>query len=356
MEQKRDNSTSRGSEVQQTSSMMDEDAIKETKLHYRCKVIVMFFADILSVIVSYYFALWMRFDMHFSSIPLEYMRNVTKTLPFLVATTVVVYVLFHLYNSIWRYASITEAFRIVSAYLVIGILTLVERGIFFRIGWNIPRSVSFIAFIMSLFFCALFRFGYRMVRYLAQRRNSVHGDEEQKKNVMIVGAGQAARELINDLRLGRHTDYNVRVFVDDNPTKKGRFLEGIRIEGNRYDIPELVRKYDIDLIVFAIPSARNEDRVNILNICKDTGCQMKIIPGLFQIVNGEVNVSKLRDVQIEDLLGREEVKINLDEIKASIEGKIIMVTGGGGSIGSELCRQIASANPKQLIIFDIYEK
>ena len=165
----------------------------------------------------------------------------------------------------------------------------------------------------------------------------------------------AAKELINDFRLGGHSNYQICTIVDDNPTKLGRYLEGHCIEGNRYDIPELARKYEIDIIIVAIPSASNEDRISILNICQETGCKLQIVPGIYQIVNGDVQVSRLRDVQIEDLLGRDEVKINLTEIKKTIEGKVVMVTGGGGSIGSELCRQIASANPKQLIIFDIYE-
>ena len=202
--------------------------------------------------------------------------------------------------------------------------------------------------------CAVIRFGYRLVRYVGVNRR-IQQPGEDKKRVLIVGAGQAAKELINDLRLGGHENYQICTIVDDNPMKIGRYLEGHYIEGDRYKIPELVQKYDIDIIILAIPSASNDDRISILNICKETGCRLKIVPGIYQIVNGDVQVSKLRDVQIEDLLGRDEVKINLAEIKKTIEGKVVMVTGGGGSIGSELCRQIASANPKQLIIFDIYE-
>lgn len=320
---------------------------------YRKRLVTVVFADLFSIVFSYFLALWIRFDFTFNEIPGEYVRHLLVILPFIILTYFLVYHFNRLYQSIWRYASIDEAYHIVVAFLILGVLGIIEHEIFFHMGYGIPRSVSLIGYVFTLFFCGITRFGYRMVRYLLQMRR--RDANEEGKNVLVVGAGQAAKELINDLRLGQHYDYHVMAFVDDNPTKKGRFLEGIRIEGNRYDIPELVEKYDINLIIFAIPSAKNEDRVDILNICKDTGCQLKMIPGIFDIVNGRVNVSKMRDVRIEDLLGRDEVKINLEEIKKAISGKVVMVTGGGGSIGSELCRQIASAHPKQLIIFDIYE-
>lgn len=321
---------------------------------YRLRVTVVLFMDILCIALSYFLSLLIRFDMHFSNVPVEYVRSTIWGLPWIIISYLIVYRIFNLYKSIWRYASINEAYHIVLAYVTLAVVTVAECIAFIRLEHRIPVGVMLIAYVLSLISCLVIRFGYRMVRYLAQKRVRRRGGDGQI-NVLMVGAGQAAKELINDFRLGHHLDYRVRVFVDDNPTKKGRYLEGICIEGNRYDIPYLVKKYDIRLIIFAIPSADSRDRADILNICKDTGCQLKIIPGLYQIVNGDVNVSHLRDVQIEDLLGRDEIKINLEKIKKTIEGKIVMVTGGGGSIGSELCRQVASAHPKQLIIFDIYE-
>ena len=321
---------------------------------YKLRVRLVFAADILATFIAYFFSLWLRFDFHFSQIPPTYLRHLAILFPFLCATTLIVYQTCHLYQSIWRYASIAEAYHVITAYLILAGLLLLEHIISWEIGMEVPRSVAVMGYIISLLFCVAIRFGYRMLRFILAKRRTGHSDEN-KKRVMIVGAGQAAKELINDFRIGGHEDYQICTIVDDNPTKLGRYLEGHCIEGNRHSIPELVKKYQIDMIIFAIPSAKSDDRVSILNICQETGCKLKIIPGIYQIVNGDVQVSKLRDVQIADLLGREEVKINLSEIKKNIQGKIVMVTGGGGSIGSELCRQIASANPKQLIIFDIYE-
>lgn len=334
---------------------MDQPPESSTeRRQYKRRVTVVVFADIVCIAVAYFLALWARFDFLFDNVPREYALNTLITLPFVMATTLAVYIACHLYQSIWRYASITEAYHIAIAYVIIAGLLLVEQRVFMALGVSLPLGVGFIGYGLSLVSCCIIRFGYRLVRFAVQRRERVR-PSEGRQNVLIVGAGQAARELINDFRLGNHLEYHVVALVDDNPTKRGRFLEGIRIEGNRYDIPDLVKKYDVDLIIYAIPSAPSEQRVQILNICKETGCKLKTVPGLFQLVNDEVHVSKLRDVQIEDLLGRDEVKLDLDEIRASIEGKVVMVTGGGGSIGSELCRQIASAHPRQLIIFDMYE-
>lgn len=337
-----------------TDDALAAEELKRGIRQYRVRVTMVLFADIVAVALSYLAALWIRYDFHFMKVPYATLRSVMIALPFIIAAIIIIYRIFHLYQSIWRYASITEAYYIVLSYVVLIPVLLIENLIFIRTGLRLPRSVIVIGYLISLFGCVAIRFGYRMARFVAEHRRDLSGERNENR-VMVVGAGQAARELLNDFRFGRYAGYKVEVIVDDNPTKKGRYLEGIRIEGNRDDIPELVRKHNINLIIFAIPSAPNKDRVEILNICKETGCQLKILPGIYQIVNGDVHVSKLRDVQIEDLLGRDEVKINLKEIKASIEGKVVMVTGGGGSIGSELCRQIASAHPKQLIIFDIYE-
>ena len=342
--------TSTGDEKEgiEDGSQLREDS------RYKMRVKLVFAADIIATFIAYFFSMWLRFDFQFSQIPKNYLLHLLILFPIICATTLIVYRACHLYQSIWRYASISEAYHIIIAYLILAAALLIENLISWPVGIEIPRSVAVMGYIISLLFCVAIRFGYRMIRYVAMKRRNERPDDS-KKRVMIVGAGQAAKELINDFRLGGHSNYQICTIVDDNPTKLGRYLEGHCIEGNRFNIPELVRKYRIDIIIVAIPSASNEDRISILNICQETGCKLQIVPGIYQIVNGDVQVSKLRDVQIEDLLGRDEVKINLTEIKKTIEGKVVMVTGGGGSIGSELCRQIASANPKQLIIFDIYE-
>ena len=172
---------------------------------------------------------------------------------------------------------------------------------------------------------------------------------------MVIGAGKAGQALIKEMKISSHLNTKVCCVIDDNPNKKGRLLEGVPIVGNRYDIVDKVKEYEITRIVYAIPATTGKNRKDILNLCKDTGCRMQTVPGTYQILNGEVSVTKLRDVEITDLLGRAQVRVNNAEILEALQGRVVMVTGGGGSIGSELCRQIAKSDPKMLIIFDIYE-
>ena len=225
--------------------------------------------------------------------------------------------------------------------------------IFLTLG-KVPRSTYLIGYFLSFCFCAAIRFGYRLLLYSRGKRAGVVHNKNAEK-VLIIGAGQAAKEIISDIRNSHLDEYDICAIVDDNPLKKERYMEGIRIGGNRYDIPEMVKEHGIDKIIFAIPTASPDDRREILDICKETGCKIQTLPGIYQLVNEEVTVSRLRDVDITDLLGREEIKVKLDEITDYIKGKVIMVTGGGGSIGSELCRQIVKYGPEKLIIFDIYE-
>ncbi|WP_026527936.1 polysaccharide biosynthesis protein [Butyrivibrio sp. VCD2006] len=323
---------------------------KNTKRYY-ARVLLILMADILSVVISYVTALLVRFDFKYREIPGLYKGNILYLLPLAVVITVAVYYIFRLYHSIWRFASLAEVYRTMLAYFVLAVvmfaLNRVDR-------FNIPRSCLFIAIILNVILCLGIRFSYRVVKGSNGRFFDIGVAADVKRdNVMVIGAGNAARELLTDLKLVK--TYKVRVLVDDNETTWGRYLQGVKIGGGRNDIPKLCEKYEIDRIIYAIPSAPVEDRREILNICKDTGCKLQTVPGLLQIVSGEVSVSKLRDVNIEDLLERDEVKVNNSEIFSYIKDKVVMVTGGGGSIGSELCRQIAAAEPKQLIIFDIYE-
>ncbi len=304
--------------------------------------------DAVSIALAYFLALFARFDFSLGNVPNEYLVATLRFAPIAIVISIIVYYIARLYHSIWRYASVSEIYRIVISYIILGAIFLGLEQIHYL---RIPRGVLFISYILSFVACVVIRFAYRILRSLII--NSSISVDAPPKNLMVIGGGSGGRELIKDLK-GKK-DYKVRVVVDDNPTTWGRYLEGIRIGGGRDSIGELAKKYSIDTIIFAIPSASAKDRKDILNICKDTGCSLQTIPALSQIVSGEVNVTKLRDVSIDDLLGRDEIKVNNDEILRSIRGKVIMVTGGGGSIGSELCRQIAAAGPKQLIIFDIYE-
>lgn len=315
------------------------------------KMMLLVFADIMIVLVSYFMALMLRFDFVFSSIPQEYLICYMWSMPFWVISTVVVFYLCKLYHSIWRLASVAELQMSLTAYMILAIVYSI--GMLFM-HMKMPRSYYFIGFVLSFCMTTGIRFSYRLLRFYANSCADF-GDNKKHDRVMIIGAGSAGQALIKEMINSNKIHTQVVCIIDDNPDKNGRVLEGIPIVGNRYTIPEMVRKYEVNRIIYAIPTVHGEDRKEILNICKDTGCRLQTVPGVYQLVNGEVSVSKLRNVEITDLLGRAQVQVNMDEIFSSIKGKTLLVTGGGGSIGSELCRQIAAAGPKQLIIFDMYE-
>lgn len=313
------------------------------------KAMLIAFMDVLIVLSSYLLALLMRFDFIFSKIPQEYLAGYLWSMPFWIASTIVVFYVFRLYHSVWRLASISELQMCMSAHAVL--IIVYGCGILFM-HLRMPRSYYFMGYILCFLLTTGLRFSYRMIRYYAGQKEQ--GD--QLDRIMVIGGGTAGQTLIRELINNRKMNVKICCVIDDNPNKLGRVLEGIPIVGNRYKILEMVKKYKINRIIYAIPATTGKNRKDILNICKEAkGCKLQTIPGIYQLVNGEVSVSRLRDVGISDLLGRAQVKVNNSEILASIEGKVVMVTGGGGSIGSELCRQIATANPKQLIIFDIYE-
>ena len=312
---------------------------------------VLAFLDILVVLTSYLAALMLRFDMIFSKIPQQYIEGYIWSMPFWIAATIVVFYGCRLYHSVWRLASVAEFRMITTAYLILA-LVYCAGGIF--MGLRMPRSYYFMGYIISFCLTTGIRFSYRVMRFYASRQKMEHASGKQDR-VMIIGAGRAGQTLIKELINTDQMNVRVCCVIDDNPSKKGRYLEGVPIVGNRYDIVDMVDKYQINRIIYAIPATTGKNRKDILNLCKETRCKMQTVPGVYQLVNGEVSISTLRDVEITDLLGRAQVKVNNNEIFAAIKDKIVLVTGGGGSIGSELCRQIAAAQPKQLIIFDIYE-
>lgn len=314
------------------------------------KAFVLLFFDVISIMASYMAALLLRFDLIFSNIPRGYLTGYIWSMPYWVIISIVVFYGMRLYHSIWMFAGIDEAKRIVQSYMIL----LVFYGVgIFTMDLRMPRSYFLVGYVFSIMCTVGLRFGYRLLRsYLRSTRSSV---EAATDRVMIIGAGQAGKTLILEMQNSRHIKTKVCCVIDDNPNKKGRLLEGVPIVGNRYDIEEMVQEYGITRIVYAIPAASADDRKAILNICKQTGCKMQTVPGIYQLLNEEVSVSRLRDVEITDLLGRAQVKVNNSEILQTLSDKVILVTGGGGSIGSELCRQIAASSPKMLIIFDIYE-
>lgn len=315
------------------------------------KAFVLIFMDVVIILGSYFAALLLRFDFTFSVIPREYLYGYLWSMPFWVISTVVVFYGCRLYHSIWQFASVAELQMILKAYIIL--LVVYFAGSWF-IELHMPKSYFIMGYIISFCLTTGMRFSYRMLRFYINRTQSIHANPAEDR-IMIIGAGDAGRILLKEMRSSQKLHCKVCCVIDDNLNKRGRMIEGVEIVGDRHDIVHMARKYGITRIVYAIPSSTGEERKEILNICKETGCKLQTIPGVYQLVNDEVSVSKLRDVEITDLLGREQVTVNNDEIFDAIEGKVVLVTGGGGSIGSELCRQIAKAHPKQLIIFDIYE-
>lgn len=316
--------------------------------HWKLIAIYMIIYDTLVINGAYFFGLWMRFDFRFSQIPDDYLEAFYRFIPIYTLFTLVAFFALKLYNSIWRFISINELNRIIVASVVTTIFHAVGITVLYK---RMPASYYVVGAILQFMFVLGIRFSYRF--YLAQARRRASGNVTN--NVMVIGAGAAGQVMLRELINSREGKYRPKCIIDDNSNKWGRFVEGIPVVGGRDDILESVKKYKIDSIFFVIPSASVEQKRDILNICKETDCELKQLPGIYQLVNGEVGVSKMRNVAVEDLLGRDSIKVNMDEIFSQLRGKTILVTGGGGSIGSELCRQIAQHSPRMLIIFDIYE-
>ena len=304
--------------------------------------------DMILIIISSFSALFFRFDFKWSTIPLHYIESVASYIPINIVTTIMIFALFRLYNSLWKYASIDELVNIVFAVIISGVCQLI--GMHFILHIHVPRSYYPLSLIFLLVFTILSRFLYRYLRHLSRIRY-----KQSQCRIMIIGAGEAGSAIIREINTSDYVNGTVVCAIDDNKDKLGSYIHGIKVVGDRSKIIEEVAKKRITDIFIAIPSAPRKDIKEIIDICRQTNCNLKILPGMYQLINEEVRVSRLRNVEIEDLLGREPVNINLAEISNYVCGKVVMVTGGGGSIGSELCRQIAKSNPKQLIILDIYE-
>lgn len=311
---------------------------------------VMFF-DVLIINAAFLIAFLLRFEFRWSMIPQEY---IDKWLNYALINSVLSLLIFHLfrmYNIIWRFIGVNESLK---ACIAITLAAVANIGLSVITGNRLPVSVYIIAYGITLLGLLGMRIGFRLYVMIGIRNHEIV-DDMPKKNVMVIGAGEAGRMLIKDIQVTNKVNMEVKCVIDDNVNVKGKYIEGVPIVGGRDHILSCVDKYVIDTILIAIPSASSSSRRDILEICKLTKCELKILPGMYQLVSGALSVSNLRNVNIEDLLGREQIKVNIDEIMGYVSGKIVMVTGGGGSIGSELCRQIAGHNPKQLIILDIYE-
>ena len=317
--------------------------------HWQLVTAFLILYDLLAVGASYFLALWIRFDCRFQKIPKEFLVPYYRSILFYAVFCIVVFWILRLYKSIWRFASYSELIRVMAATGITMTVHIVGMTAFVT---RMPVSYYFFGTIIQFGLTLGIRFVYRFILLL--RAQSVRTAAEQKR-VMLIGAGAAGRMIFRDIKSARETSEKVCCFIDDNPNKWGRYIDGVPVEGGREDILKACEKYDIEKIYVAIPSATAEQKRDILNICSMTDCELMNLPGMYQLYTGEVTVSNMKEVAVEDLLGRDPIQVNMDEIFQYIRGKVILVTGGGGSIGSELCRQIAAHEPKQLIIFDIYE-
>ncbi len=316
------------------------------------KILLIIICDCISIAVSFFIGLWLRFDFRVSEIPKEYLHNYLPTVGVWCAVCIVVFAIFRLYSSVWSFVSINELMRITLAYFVLAAMIV---GFFLFFNWlPMPDSYYFVGMIFSFIGTCAIRISYRLAKQMKTFFSRNHLVKE-KKNVMIIGAGMAGRTLLQEFITSQHISDKVACVIDDNVQKHGKMICGVPIVGGRDNIPAAVEKYNVGKIIYAIASTIGPAKKEILDICATTGCEVQVIPAIYQLVNGVVNVGKLRKVDAQDLLGRDPIKVNMDEIFEYISGKTVLVTGGGGSIGSELCRQIARAYPKQLIIFDIYE-
>lgn len=315
--------------------------------HWQVVRLLLMVYDFAAVIVSFGIALWLRFDCKVTSVKPQYLTTYTKTIIIYALFCLVVFWLLRLYKSIWRFASYSELLRVILATVVTGVIYTGSLLVF-----NLHMPVSYYVIGITVQFIATLgiRFFYRFVLLLRGRTNN----EVQKKNVMIIGAGSAGQMLFRDIKHAKETNETVACFIDDNPNKWDRYIDDVPVFGSRDHILEAVDKFNIDKIYVAVPSANPQDKRDILRVCNETSCELMNLPGMYQLYTGQVSVSKMKKVQIEDLLGRDPIKPNMDEVFAYVRNKVVLITGVG-SIGSELARQIASHNPKQLILFDVYE-
>ena len=321
---------------------------KETKhiLLYRRLFLITY--DVIAVLISSILALAIRYDFSWWNITPEFMDSALKYAPINIITMLLIFYILRLYHSLWEYASVTEMQNSVVASFLVALFQFIGMHI---LGYRTPRSYPFLFAMFFIMLTVISRFSYRFLRTAKKK----YQNRRFGQNVMIVGAGEAANMLIKEIVSSNYLHMTVKCLVDDSPDKKGRFIQGVRVMGNRDDIVRLAKEYDIDVIIISMPSASKLVIRDIVNICSETGCRLQTLPGMYQLVNEEVSLNNLRDVDVEDLLGRDPIRVDVDSILRYVKGRTILVTGGGGSIGSELCRQIAGHKPKRLVIVDIYE-
>ena len=317
--------------------------------HWQWISLLLVLYDIIVVNASFALALWVRFDCQYSMIPTPILDAFVDFAPIYTVVCIFIFYLCKLYQSIWRFASVTELNRVIIAT----VLTFIVQVVGIQFLTRMPLSYYVLGIVLQFLFVIGIRFSYRFI-LLLRSKNSKRDDHDCKR-VLLVGAGSAGKMILTDTLKRNPRQERIMAIIDDNSNKWNRYIDGVPVVGGRDDILSSVEKFGIDSIYVAIPSASKEDVRDILNICSESGCELKNLPGMLQIVDGEVNLGNMKDVSVEDLLGRDPIRVDLNEVFSFIQGKTILVTGAGGSIGSELSRQIAAHNPKQLILFDIYE-
>ena len=319
------------------------------KLFYRRTYLIIY--DIISVIFSSYIAVLIRYEFHLDTVPEHFLTPINRFLPVNILLTLLIFYIFRLYHSLWAFAGETELQNLVVSCAISALLNSVGLQFFKVSEQPVPKSYYFLYMFVLISMMFVSRFSYRFLR-------SQKHKQQNKKNgisVMVIGAGEAANVIIKEIVNSNFSTMVIRCIIDDDQGKWGRYIQGIKVAGGRDRIIECAELYEIDEIIVAMPSISRPELRKILEICKETNCKLRSLPGMYQLVNGEVNVSKLRDVEVEDLLGRDPISVDLDSILGYVQNKTVLVTGGGGSIGSELCRQIACHRPNHLIILDIYE-
>ena len=322
------------------------------KIFYRRTCLIIY--DIISIILASYLALVIRYELDaegIGAIPSHFIRPVERFMPINIVITLAIFYCFHLYSSLWAFAGETELQNIVVSCVLSTLVNSIGLQFFKLSSQAVPKTYYFLYMFLLITCIFASRFSYRFFRSLKHK-------QQNKKNqisVMVIGAGEAANAIIKEIVNSNFSTMVIKCIIYDDKGKWGRYIQGIKVAGGREKIAECADIYGVDEIIVAMPSASRSSIREILEICKDTNCKLRSLPGMYQLVNGEVNVSKLRDVEVEDLLGRDPISVDMDSILGYVQGKVVLVTGGGGSIGSELCRQIAAHRPKQLVIVDIYE-
>lgn len=315
----------------------------------KTRMMILALVDIATMIMNTYLALILRHEGHYSWIDDKYINSIQSYMIINIVTTLIIFIILNLYNNVWSFIGVHEELMIVAACT----LSTAFQGLGMEVFMlEVPRSYYVFYLFLMVTTTTITRFSYRI---LATVKHGLKRNRGEIVNTLVIGAGEAGSVIVQEIKSSKYLNRNVVGIIDDNPSKKGKYLHGIKILGNRNDVKRLAEKYDVQEIILAIPSASAKDTRDILKICNETECKLKVLPGMYQLITEEVSVSKLKEVSIEDLLGRDTINIDVESVCNHVNNQVVMITGGGGSIGSELCRQIAAHNPKLLIIFDIYE-